>query len=807
MNHFDTIHNDSDSQEKSINIKSYLQGMAKIWYYFPISLLICVSIGYYISIYTPRTYKATATILIKKDSKGGADDFMQGFGLFNSQQSTENEIGILKTFDLAEATIKSSNHFIHYYEQKRARKDNIYTQAPFIVTMDPFHPQLIGMYRLEYNKDNTLEISIEKDRKLIYDFNNYRNISIEESSKKFSKTCKMGEWIETPWLKIRIDARPNTVFETKKNTTFYFEINDVNSLAQSLNKSVTAEPAGKQSDIIHISLTFNNKEEGVDLLSEFINQYNLSNLNDKNQMAITTIDFIDSQLEVLSDTLSSTEYKLESFRRDNKVINVELQAQGVYEQSQKIATDIALSELHLKYFKYLEDYLQTHNEFQDILVPSVMGVSDPFLNRLITDLFELSTTKNKLMASSTDTNPLVTNINKQIAESKKAVSEAIQSLTNSKKIEISELKRNLLSFDKELMLIPEKERSLINIQRNFKINNDIYTFLLQKRAESAIARASNMPDSRIIDNARPISLNPITPNKKLIYIISLLLGLLIPVGFVIIKKMLYDFIDSKEDLQSITNIPVISSIPHSELDSTTVVHDFPKSEITEAFRGLRTKMQFVLDPIESNVILVTSSIPNEGKTFLSINIAISYAINDKKTIILGMDLRNPSLSKEMSILNSGNYLKQTGISTILSGQSSLSDAIHKTEIPNLDYISAGPIPPNPSELIGNLRMGEMIEELKKTYDFIILDTPPINVVSDALQLFKYTNSILYVVRLNFTQKKFLEEIQHFHNGNPSANIGIILNDDTTSDGYYYHSYYYNSPKKKSFIQRILNKKK
>jgi capsular exopolysaccharide synthesis family protein len=357
------------------------------------------------------------------------------------------------------------------------------------------------------------------------------------------------------------------------------------------------------------------------------------------------------------------------------------------------------------------------------------------------------------------------------------------------------------------MKIPETERSLIGIQRSFKINNDIYTFLLQKRAESAIAKASNMPDSQIIDDARAMNTNPISPKKTSLYLISLIIGLIFPIVVIIIRKNIYDYVESKSDVSSISDIPIISSIPHSDHEVTSVVNDFPKSDISEAFRGLRTKLKFILNNTNNNTLLITSSIPAEGKTFLAVNIAIGYAITNKKTIILGVDLRKPRLTK---VFDSDSPF---GVSTYLSGQSTIAESIMKTHIDNLDYFPAGPIPPNPSELIGNEKMGALIEQLKTNYEYIIIDSPPINIVSDAIQLFPLVDTILYVVRLNYTRKRFLDDVNLLFTTKKVKNIGLVINDDLMNDRYgyrykygykYKYNYYYEENKTKKNKNKLLS---
>lgn len=412
----------------------------------------------------------------------------------------------------------------------------------------------------------------------------------------------------------------------------------------------------------------------------------------------------------------------------------------------------------------------------------------------------INSKKNQILSNSTSSNPLLLPINKQIENLKKAILQSVNSLIASTNIEIVDIKSQVARNNVELNKIPETERKLIGIQRDFTINNEMYTFLLQKRAESSIAQASNVPDGKLVDEARANLIVQTKPNKQPVYILFLIIGILVPIVFVVIKKILFDFIEEKQDILKVVDIPIIGSIPHSDLKTNFIIRDYPNSFYAESFRSIRTNLQFMLDNKKSNVLLITSSVPKEGKTFLSVNIALVIAASNKKTILVGLDMRSPGLSYDFYPDNN------VGMSTFLTGQSSIENTIQKTEDPYMDIITAGPIPPNPSELIGNKRMKDLLEFLRSHYDFIVIDTPPINLTTDALQVIMEVDAVLFVVRYGYTQQRFLENLKTLHLQKQIKNSSIIFNDVNLSryKGYGYGYGYGNKNKKTKHINKYVN---
>lgn len=800
--------NNNKNQEDTVDFRTYFQNILSIWYIFPISISLMLLIGYLYNARTPQLYKATSTLLIRKDIKtqnGSADEVINGFGLFDAQKKIENEIGILTSYSIAESTILNKKNYIRYYKLKKFRRDNIYTQSPFFVVIDSTHQQLTGCYKAIINSDNSISIEREKGPGMYYDYFNNKVISSTNSDHKVSIKTSFDNWTKNEDLNIKLIRNSNFgSISNLDNEIYYFELWDLASLSNYLKKAIVAESVNRQADIIGISLTHDNPIEATDILNSLVSQYFSDNLNEKNKTASMAIEFIDGQLEILSDSLFSTEHKLEVFRRENKVINVEIQSTGLFQSINNYESLKAMAFLKLKYFDYLKNYINTSSNYSDILVPSNIEINDPLLNKLISDLMIANAEKNKIQSNSTNKNPLLKNINKQIEDIKKGINESVNSLINTTNIEIKDIEQHLSINDKQLLKIPETERSLIGIQRSFAINNEIYTFLLQKRAESSIAQASTIPDGKLIDPARISSTKQIQPNKNPVLLFFFFIGLILPIIYIIIKKKIFNYIENKKDIEKMSQIPLIGTIPHSDYNTNYVILEYPQSFISESIRTIRTNLKFMSSEENSNVILITSSIPKEGKTFTCVNIASSFALSNKKTIILGLDLRNPGLFKEFKIDD------KVGISTYLTNQSDFESTLIHTEIPNLDLMIAGPIPPNPSELIGSDKMKSLIQLLKEKYSYIIIDTPPIIYASDAIQLFSEVNIILYIVRQNYTRNILLENINSLYIQRKVKNIGFIFNDVKKSrNGYgygYNYSYEYNNSKSNiNGLKKLLNK--
>lgn len=541
----------------------------------------------------------------------------------------------------------------------------------------------------------------------------------------------------------------------------------------------------KRGSVLFLSMTGNNLVQVTTYINKLMEEYIAKGLEEKNQVAINTVNFIDEQLDILTDSLIGTEMDLQDFRLTNRLVNITQEGNMVYTRFEKYNQERVMLELQKRYYEYLKEYVKDRNNLNEVVAPGTVEIMDPLLSGLIMQLNQHLAEKEELMFTAQQGHPKMDMINSKIEIARNALLDNITELIKNNEIALKESDRQLKLTDKELESLPVTERQFISIQRQYKVNDQIYSYLLQKRAEAAIARASNISDNRVLDQARMENASIISPKTKINYLTALMLAVIIPLGLLILIDSLNDKISSRSDVESKTQLPVISTIGHGTEDSDIPVFENPKSAIAESFRGLRTNLQYMMSKEEQKVITVTSTLTGEGKTFVSINLAAIFAMAGKKTLLMGLDLRKPKIHKVFNISN------KTGMSTCLIGKNEFTETIRETRINNLDIIGAGPVPPNPAELIESLKMKEIMDIARKLYDIIIIDTPPFGLVIDALIVGRTSDVNLFLIRQNYSSKGVLELLEDVAVKKELKNIGIVIN-DIKHKGYYGYGYrYYN----------------
>ena len=524
----------------------------------------------------------------------------------------------------------------------------------------------------------------------------------------------------------------------------------------------------KEASMVKLAIETDCPEKAEIFLDKHLNMYLLRTLEKKNQFANNTIGFIDKQLVVITDSLGSTEMKLQDYRRNNRVVDLSFQAQQLFEQTKELGNQKAELKVKQDYFKYLGEYLSRNMESGDLVAPSVMGIEDPLLNNLVLEINRMSDQK-VAMGGERSNNPYIATLNSQIRNAKASLEENTRNMMNNNNMAMTDLDGRLAGMMAEVRKLPQTERELFGIERIFKLNDFIYTYLLQRRYEAQIAKASNIPDNEIIDHAATV-IPFIKPKPVMNYAIALMIGLFTP-GLVIVLISAFNFkVTSEEDIKKFSDLPVAGHIIHSDREFQAVVLRDPQSNISEAFRSLRTRLQFFTKETTSPVILVTSSMPAEGKTFISINLASACSLAGKKTVLVGFDLRKPKIYEYFGLDN------DKGVSTYLIGRDKLNDIIQESGYENLSIIAAGSIPPNPSELASSAKTKELFAELKKKFDYIIVDSAPLGSVSDTFSLAAVADITIILVRHNKTIKYVLENTLADAKANGINGISLLMND-------------------------------
>ena len=758
MDNFELNNRPNYQEEDSLDIKGIIIKVISYWYLFVIGVIIALSIGFIYNRYTPKVYQVSSSLYIKED-KMTIDPTSMMTGLtFKSHNNIANEIGILQSFSMKERTLNELEFFnVSYFNTGRLTTTEMYTSTPFYVELNYDTLQTVGIkYMINFIDQNQYSLKTLEQRCAVYDYNKNENVGYKNVYET-AKTYNFGEWVDNGYNKFRVVLNNNYNPNGFKDAKLSFVINSKLSLAREMS-GLSISQISKESSIIRLTLQGYNSKKITDYLNKLLEEYLKRNLEQKNIVSENTVLFIDEQLVGIQDSLHKAELDIQSFQEGNDFMNLSAQSQAVFDKLKQTESRKAELELNIKYFQNLQDYIKRNiDDINKLIVPSAMGIQDPMLNRLVVELVELSSEKSKILVVAQEKNPAIISIDEQIIQTKKQLIENIENMINNTYVTINELDKQIQNFDKQLKQLPVTQRQYLGYERKFALNDDLYKFLMQKRAEAQIVMASNSPDNNIIDPARISAVKVIAPRTNSIYLICIFLGCAIPAAFIFLKEILNTKIIEKKDIEKITKLPIIGQIPFvSPKDvnsSPTFVIDSPKSPVSEAFRSIRTNIEYIVQGKEKCIFSVISDSIGIGKTYISINMASIYAMYGKKTVLIGMDLRKPRIYQEFGLPN------RLGVSSYLAGKASINEIIQPSgKLPTLDIITAGPVPPNPAELIASDRCTEFFEELKKIYDYIIIDTPPLLWVTDALLLMKHVDTAIYVVRQNVTDKKAFETV-------------------------------------------------
>jgi tyrosine-protein kinase Etk/Wzc len=754
-------------EEDNIDIKRYLSLFISNWYWFAISLFVAFTIAYGINRYSEDIFTVSSTLLINEKQNGGGlsltENLLPGSNVFNSQQKLNNEIGILKSFRLNKRVIDSLSEFrIVYFGIGRRNlvESRLYKRCPFQVIAENMN------FQPGYTK---VHVRITSDTTFGLVINGY----------KVENKVRFGRRYKDFGFNFIINLRDpeHFKFNPEESNKYYFYFASSEELANFYRGKLGVTPIEKDATLVSLSASGFVPEQEVDYLNKLMELYLSQGLESKNQTADSTIIFIDRQLRTISDSLNKAEDKLQNFRLENKLVDLSKEGSHIQNRLELFENGKTTLELQYKYYEYLKEYLNSKNESGDIVSPSVTGVTDQLLGRLVQELAELQQKKKQLSMNLSMGLPPVNLLEENIITAREALSENIKSNIVTIEHSIDDVKSKLSQVDTDIQKLPGTERKLINIQRKFDINNTVYTYLLEKRAEAGIARASNVSDNKIIDGADIFNRIQIKPKPGGNNLKALLLGLLIP-GLII--ALLYYFnntILDNGDITKKTNVPIIGYISHNDDKKEIPVIDSPRSALSESFRAVRTTLKYLIKEKQNPVIAITSTVSSEGKTFISINLAVITAMLGKKVLLIGLDLRKPRIHKILGLKN------DEGMSTYLCNNCEYNDVIEKTSINNLHYAASGPVPPNPAELIDDERMHAFIEKAKLEFDYIFIDTPPLAVVSDTLLLSRFVDINIFIVRQRYSSKNTLELIQELYQSDKLKNMGIVINDISLT-GYY-----------------------
>ena len=562
--------------------------------------------------------------------------------------------------------------------------------------------------------------------------------------------------------------------------TYEFKVRSSNKLIAEMLENLAAEPLDKEANIVRLTYLDVIPVRALDILNEIGKVYIDLDIQDKAEVASLTLKFVDEQLSNTGSMLSSNEQEMQAFKEKNKTVDLSEESKAVLQKLNVLDLDRVKNNIEITSLQNLFNYLTTNEDITN-LAPTSLGIPDPLLIELITNLQTLQAKRKSVSFGVKNDAPAVRVLDQQISENRSALIENVKSIQKRLAVTRDALNIQLDKYEGSIKQVPEMERELLGIKRNFEVNQNIYTYLLQKKAETSIAKATAVSDNKILDSSA-LADEPVEPSKKIIAAVILLLTLVIPTTIITTKSLLRNTVLNRDDIGIYTEVPVIGVVGHSDENLNLVVSSRPKSAIAEAFRTIRTNLQYYGQVEGCKTILITSSVGGEGKSFVTLNLAGIIAMQQQKVVVLGLDLRKPKL------FNDFGWKNDMGASNYLVGAHTLDQVIRKTENPYLDLIISGPTPPNPAELLSKPLMGEMLAELKKRYDFIVIDTPPIGVVSDAFILLNQSDVNLYVVRQGYSRLEFLKTLDDLYTDGKIPNVSIVLNDSdfSTGSGYGHH---------------------
>lgn len=733
------------------------------WYFFAMAVIAAILIARFYIGHTLPVYSTSTIIQINETGERplvNNDELLQGLGLPGGMRNMENQIMVLTSRSLTERTLKELPFETEFYFKTVKNQISIYPETPV---------KIVGENEIPLPKDCEFSISYLGNKRFI--------LESETDYFMFIKEASFGESIESWGRSFSIECFNEEWFNVNKGQKLYFVIHSSIGLVNYFNSRIEVELMTRGGSMLNVSIVGTNRARDVDFLNKLAAIYQSISLEKKNAEAVRRIQFIDDQLVGISDSLSRTENKLQQFRSSNRVMDLSAQGQAIIGQVTLLENERARLSLEANYYDYLADYLAKDVSREVPIVPITMGITDPGLTRLVTELAELQ--QQLLNRGAGEMNPLQSLLAQRVRSTKEALLETLNGLRRANSLARKENQEQINKVNIQASALPVTERQLLGIERKFRINDELYTFLLETRANQHMQKASNVADSEVIDPANEQYSIVIAPNPLKVYFVALFVGFGLP--FLIVSLIfLFNKKLKDEDIRRMTDIPVVGNIPHSMEKINTVAFEFPNSTIAESFRLLRSRMQFLTKEASSPVILITSSMPGDGKTFTAINLASVYSLLGKKTVLVGFDLRKPRIFDDFKLDN------EKGVSTWLIGKDKLEDIIKMTSYENMSVISAGPVPPNPSELIALEKTDELIKVLKDKFDYIIIDSSPIGVVSDTYHLASLADACLLVVRPGKTMRDIFGMTLREINNSNSKGLCLVINDslsETTHHGY------------------------
>lgn len=773
-----------ESKEENIDVKELLFKYLIHWPWFVGTVVACLIAAWvYLYVSTP-VYNISATVLIKDDKKGGSAGMLSGLeslgldGMISSSQNIDNEIEVLRSKTIVKEVVEDLGLYISYTDEDEFPSRNMYKTSPVQVSLTPQEADLLEepmIVKMALQPQGSMDVTVKIDD--------------DEYQKHFEKLPAV---FPTDKGTLAFFLTPDSVLSSKRTSeettasekttrNITATINKPLTVAKWCCKNMTIEPTSKTTSVAVISLKNSNVQRGKDFINKLLEMYNINTNNDKNEVAQKTAEFINERIGIISKELGSTEKDLESFKRGAGITDLTSDAQIALTGSAEYEKKRVENQTQINLLQDLQKYMQ--NEGYEVL-PSNIGLQDLNLAAAINRYNDVLVERKRLLRTSTENNPTIINLDTSISAMKENVQVSLDRVLRGLFITKADLDREASRYSRRISEAPGQEREFVSIARQQEIKAGLYLMLLQKREENAITLAATANNAKIIDDAIADDA-PVSPKGKMIYLVALVLGVGIPVGVIYLLELTKFKIEGRSDVEKLTNVPIVGDIPLTdEKQGAIAVFENQNNLMSETFRNIRTNLQFMLEN-DKKVILVTSTVSGEGKSFISANLAISLSLLGKKVIIVGLDIRKPGLNKVFNIPR-----KEVGITQYLANpEKNLMDLVQPSDVSkNLYILPGGTVPPNPTELLARDGLDKAIETLKKNFDYVILDTAPVGMVTDTLLIGRVADLSVYVCRADYTHKNEYTLINELAENNKLPKLCTVINGldlKRRKYGYYY----------------------
>ncbi|SDT00060.1 capsular exopolysaccharide family [Mucilaginibacter mallensis] len=740
-------------EENLSEVRNFITLCLNYWYIFLISIVLCVAAAFLYIRHLPNQWAVSSKIIVEDNKEGPEKSLTSGVNadlgsLFDIKSNADNEVEILKSRSLIKSVITALDLNVHILDNNGFRKVEMYADAPFSVGIN---------YKKDSLKAGSYEVSI-------LDNNHFKIIG---KKSEFNAVSSFGKPVDLGQYDLTLNKTKNFNAEG----TYRLVVTTFKEAEKKLSADFNASIDDKQATVIDLQLNYEDPDRGEVILQKLMQIYLQNNLANKVRLADSTMKFIDKRLILVSSQLNDVEKDLEQYKVNNKISDINAQSKALVDGADQYQSKLNDNQVQLAVVNSLYQYINDSNKPQ--LVPSSLITKDVAFGTAINAYNEMLLKREQLKSSFIEGSQVIADLDRQIKVAREALKNSLMNYRNSLQTSQAELKAQNSTINNQIANAPAKERVYLDYTRQQSLKQDLYLFLLQRREETAISQTATISSCRILDDAESDD-SPFAPKKSLIYIIGMFAGVFLPVAGLSIKEMLNIRIQNKSDIERHTNVPLLGEISRSIISrKKLLVYCDPLSIISEEIRALRTNLKYITDKGRLNVIMFTSSMSGEGKSFISLNLANSIALSGKKVVLLELDLRKPRLLKSIGIDNSYGFTNYM----ISSDKSNMEGLIQPSAFnENFYMIASGPIPPNPGELLMDEKLKLLIGELKQKFDYVIIDTPPVGLVSDALLIEEFADITCYVVRQNFTFKSQLGIVNDLYKTKKVKQLYLVVND-------------------------------